>query len=235
MQLEKQVRFITLILGSIAGFCDTLTYTSANGLLSAHITGNFILFASRLVRTSDLISWLRLITFPVFVLSVIAGGWISRRSAHRRWLLACEGIVLCLAGLVCMLSLLFNPIDKNLHEGITYPVALAIVFGMGLQNAYGKLFTADTYGPTTAMTGNVTQWAIDLWHLFKGIKEPDVIARAKAQSFLILSFLAGCLLGALAGRFIGLSAAVLPGLLLVILYGSPSHNRSSIGAPSIKK
>ena len=73
------------------------------------------------------------------------------------------------------------------------------------------------------MTGNVTQWAIDLWHLLKGIKEPDVIARVKAQSFLILSFLAGCLLGALAGRFIGLSAAVLPGRLLVILYGSPSH------------
>ena len=124
MQLENQVRVITLILGSIAGFCDTLTYTSANGLLSAHITGSFILFAGRLVRISDLISWLRLITFPVFVLSVIAGSWLARRSAHRRWLLACEGIVLCLAGLGCMLSLLFNPVDKNLHKGITYPVAL---------------------------------------------------------------------------------------------------------------
>lgn len=220
MQPERQVRFITLMLGSIAGFCDTLTYTSANGLLSAHITGNFILFASRLVRTSDLVSWVRLITFPVFVFSVIAGGWIFRHSTHRRWILACEGLVLSIAGLASILSLLFNHIDLQLHETIAYPVALAIVFGMGLQNAYGKLVAADTFGPTTAMTGNVTQLAIDLGRLIKGDRQPDVMTRTKNQSLLVTSFLAGCLLGALAGRFIGLSAAVLPGILLMALYWS---------------
>jgi len=218
MQLEKQVRSITLILGAVAGFCDTLTYTSANGLLSAHITGNFILFASRLVRASDLVSWIRLVTFPVFVIAVIIGSYSSRRSSNRHWLLACEGVVLCVAGLAGILFLVFHHTDMQLYEAVAYPIALAIVFGMGLQNAYGKLYAADTYGPTTVMTGNVTQWAIDLGRFLKGVREPGVITRAKNQSFLILSFLAGCLLGALAGRFIGLGAALMPGLVLLFLY-----------------
>jgi uncharacterized membrane protein YoaK (UPF0700 family) len=223
---EKKIRLITLILGTIAGYCDTVTFTSANGLLSAHITGNFILFAGRLIRTSDLISWVRLLAFPVFVLSVITGGWIARRPQPRRTLLLIEGLVLCIAGMTAFLLKLNNPLY---YDTFMYPIALAIVFAMGLQNTYGKLFTADVYGPTTAMTGNVTQWAIDMGRMIKGLqkptaglenrKDPQTIDSFKKQSLLITAFLIGCLAGALVSRFVGLGAVLLAGIALLITPG----------------
>jgi len=213
MHSAKQVRLITLILGIIAGYCDTVTFTSANGLLSAHITGNLILFAGRLIRTSDLISWVRLLAFPVFVLSVIIGGWIARRPQPRRLLLLIEGLILCLAGAVAFLLKLGDPLYYNVY---IYPIALTVVFAMGLQNAYGKLFTADIYGPTTAMTGNVTQWAIDLGKLIRGTKDPLTLDSFKKQSLLILAFFFGCLFGAVVSLFIGLGAILLAGMTLLL-------------------
>ncbi|WP_431210426.1 DUF1275 family protein [Puia sp. P3] len=49
-----------------AGFCDAITFTKADELFSAHVTGNFILFAYDLVNEADYVTWVRLLTFPVF-------------------------------------------------------------------------------------------------------------------------------------------------------------------------
>ena len=47
------------------------------------------------------------------------------------------------------------------------------VFALALQNTFGRLFPKETHGPTTMMTGNVTQASLDLGNLlFKG---PDTI------------------------------------------------------------
>ena len=90
-----------------------------------------------------------------------------------------------------------------------YCLAMMIVCAMGLQNAFGKLYPKETYGPTTMMTGNVTQWALDL----KAI--PSTTSSFKKISFTITGFLFGCFAGAIAGKFIGLESVVFAGVVLL--------------------
>jgi uncharacterized membrane protein YoaK (UPF0700 family) len=100
---------------------------------------------------------------------------------------------------------------------LEYGVVMPIVFAMGLQNAFGKLFGKETYGPTTIMTGNVTQAALDLWEMMKAKFSNDMLLKSfKNQSYTIGGFLIGCLLGAVAGEVTGLSAVLLPGIALII-------------------
>lgn len=85
-----------------------------------------------------------------------------------------------------------------------YAVVMATVFAMGLQNAFGKLYAKETYGPTTMMTGNVTQASLDFGNLLKnGFKDPDAIISLKKQMITIFGFLTGCFLGALLGSSSG--------------------------------
>lgn len=67
------------------------------------------------------------------------------------------------------------------------------------------------------MTGNVTQASLDLWEIVKDKFKNDVALKSlKNLSYTIAGFLIGCLIGAVAGEFIGLSAAILPGIALLV-------------------
>lgn len=215
---EKQnnIWFVTLILTIIAGYCDSITFVAADKIFSAHVTGNFIVFAYQMVNGADGDTWIKLLTFPIFMLSVMIGGWISARFANRHFLLLCEGIILILGGGI---AYSLGYID---HSEITWPmylVTMIVVFAMGLQNAFGKLFAKETYGPTTMMTGNVTQASLDLGNLLKnGLKDVDVLLSFKKQLVTIIGFLTGCFLGAVAGKFFGLGTLILPGAAMIICY-----------------
>jgi uncharacterized membrane protein YoaK (UPF0700 family) len=97
---------------------------------------------------------------------------------------------------------------------------MVTVLAMGLQNAFGRLFPKETHGPTTMMTGNVTQASLDLGNLlWKGFKaDPLSLESIKKQLFLLGGFLTGCFLGGLLAKCIGLRAVVLPGLIMTIFY-----------------
>ena len=212
MDQQNAIRNFTLLLSIIAGFCDTLTFVTSNEF-SAHVTGNFIVFAYDIIKHADGESWMKLLSFPVFVAAIITGGWIIGKLSGKYSILIFEGIILLISG-VTMLAIKHFDIDSIwLRHGIILP----IVFAMGLQNAFGKRFSKDTYGPTTMMTGNVTQAALDLWEVIKDKFKNDVALKSlKNQSYTIGGFLVGCLIGAVAGEVIGLSAALLPGIVLLI-------------------
>jgi Protein of unknown function (DUF1275) len=53
MKQLQNVWFITLLLSSIAGYCDTATFVAADRIFSAHVTGNFIVFAYQMVNYTD--------------------------------------------------------------------------------------------------------------------------------------------------------------------------------------
>jgi uncharacterized membrane protein YoaK (UPF0700 family) len=211
MKESQQIWFITLLLSAIAGFCDTATFVAADRIFSAHVTGNFIVFAYQLVNHTDAYSWVKLITLPVFIISVIFGGWITSKTSDRYLLLLSEGVVLTLSGVA---ALPYQMYTQSIW--MMYAVVMLIVFAMGLQNAFGKLFSKETHGPTTMMTGNVTQAALDLGSLFR-LKFGDVSIKLSLKKNLTTlgGFLAGCLLGAILAKRIGLCAVLLPGILLV--------------------
>jgi uncharacterized membrane protein YoaK (UPF0700 family) len=212
MDQQNTIRNSTLLLSIIAGFCDTLTFVTSNEF-SAHVTGNFIVFAYDIIKRADSESWMKLLSFPVFVAAIIVGGWVIIKLSQKYSILIFEGSILMVSGTI-MLVIRYLNIDSI---WLTHTVILLIVFAMGLQNAFGKRFSKNTYGPTTMMTGNVTQASLDLWEIVKDKFKNDVALKSlKNLSYTIGGFLIGCLIGAVAGEFIGLSAAILPGIVLLV-------------------
>jgi uncharacterized membrane protein YoaK (UPF0700 family) len=70
------------------------------------------------------------------------------------------------------------------------------------------------------MTGNVTQASLDLGNLlWKGFKADHLsLESIKKQLFLLGGFLAGCFIGGILAKCIGLQALLLPGLGMTIFY-----------------
>ncbi|GGF22585.1 YoaK family protein [Flavobacterium limi] len=215
MEIQKNIWYVTLLLTMIAGYCDTVTFVAADSIFSAHVTGNFIVFAYQIIKGSDVHAWIKLLTFPIFILAVIVGGRIALKSVNRYTILFWEGVILVLSGIA---SYVFGYLE-NFSEWTMYAVAMSTVFAMGLQNAFGKLFAKETHGPTTMMTGNVTQASLDLGNLIKnGTNDADSFLSFKKQMVTIFGFLIGCFLGAVAGKFFGLGTLILPGAAMIICY-----------------
>lgn len=215
METKTNIWYVTLLLTIIAGYCDTVTFVAADSIFSAHVTGNFIVFAYQIVKGIDLNAWVKLLTFPVFIIAVIAGGRIALRVTNRYTLLFWEGLILLLSGISVYAFNYFGIIS----EWTMYAIAMTTVFAMGLQNAFGKLYAKETHGPTTMMTGNVTQASLDLGSLLKsGFKDANVLLSFKKQLITIFGFLIGCFLGAVAGKFFGLGTLILPGIAMIICY-----------------
>lgn len=218
MEQPKYISQFTFLLAAIAGYCDTVTFMAADTIFSAHVTGNFIIFAYQMVKGSGSHAWIKLLTFPVFILAVMTGGWIS----NQRTLLGAQGVILLLAG---TLACIFGLYSTTLKEWPVYLTAMLVVFAMGLQNAFGKLFSRLTYGPTTMMTGNVTQASLDMGTLFRmQMKDAATFQHLKNELTTIGGFLAGCIAGALLAERLGLSVLLLPGLALITCYFSTHTN-----------
>jgi len=223
---DNKIWSVTLILTVIAGYCDSITFVAADKIFSAHVTGNFIVFAYQLIQGGNGDAWIKLLTFPVFIIAVMTGGWIATRFINKHTLLYCEGIILIVSGAIAY-SLGYLP-----DRAVTWPmylVTMMIVFAMGLQNAYGKLFPKDTFGPTTMMTGNVTQLSLDLKGLlFSGFSDIDYLKAFKHGLITVSGFLVGCYFGAYVGKLFGLVGVVLPGIAMMICY---YYSRSAVAAP----
>lgn len=215
MEIKTNIWYVTLLLTIIAGYCDTVTFVAADSIFSAHVTGNFIVFAYQIVKGIELNAWVKLLTFPIFIIAVIAGGRIALRVTNHYTILFWEGFLLVLSGLAAYVFSYFGIIS----EWTMYAVAMTAVFAMGLQNAFGKLYAKETHGPTTMMTGNVTQASLDLGTLLKkGFKDAEVLLSFKKQLITIFGFLIGCFLGAVAGKYFGLGTLIFPGIAMIICY-----------------
>lgn len=208
MDSGKSVGLTTLILTAVAGFCDTATFVAGGAIFSAHVTGNFVVFAAQVARGQDASAYVKLITFPVFIIAVIAGGWLIRKTYP---ILMIQGVLLTLTGILAWQTQL--PV-------LTDIIVMLTVFAMGLQNAFGKMFAKATHGPTTMMTGNVTQAALDLGSLIFN-RDTDLTPTyqsLKRISITIGGFLTGCIGGAVLGRYSGLGCLLLPGVAMLLCY-----------------
>ncbi len=215
---EKQynIRFLTVLLTLTGGYCDSLTFVAANKIFSAHVTGNFIVFAYQLIVGADSAAWGRMLAFPVFLVSVMAGGWLIAKFSSPHFLFFCEGMALLIGGAIVY----FGGITK--YSGMTsikYLATMIVVFAMGLQNAVGRCFKEETYGPTTMMTGNVTQFALDVRsYLSSGFTSTASLTKIIRELTTLGCFLTGCILGAYVGHQFGLVGMVLPGIIMVLVF-----------------
>lgn len=212
MDEKKNIAYISICLAFAAGFCDAATFTAAGELFSAHVTGNFVVFAYDLIRGAEANSWLKLLSFPVFTIAVITAGWFAPSMKSGYTLLLIEGLILLVAG---GLDIVFGRPGSMWAAIMPYVVVLA----MGIQNAFGRLYTTAAYAPTTMMTGNVTQLTLDIAKvLVPGVWNSDRRPAFAKQFIVIGGFLAGCIAGAFLAAHFGMFTVALPGVLLLLLF-----------------
>lgn len=215
----NKITFTSIILSFVAGYADTSTFIGANGLFSAHVTGNFVVFAYDMITHQTASSWVKLISFPVFIVSVIFSTLLINRSPSFKKrinkLLAIEGTLLILTGITALFYKNENP-----YGFFNIVIPMMVVFALGLQNAYGRFFAKEVLAPTTVMTGNVTQLFIDITHYFIYDTQHKQELKTKVinQSYVALPFFAGCIAGGLITKWIGLSSIIFIGMLMMLLF-----------------
>jgi uncharacterized membrane protein YoaK (UPF0700 family) len=200
-----------------AGFADASSFVGADGIFCAHVTGNFVVLAADLARHARADEWLKLATFPIFVVSVLTTSWVYRRSyaelgqATARRLLALEATLFGAAAAVGMVAPASAP-------GVSRAAVVALlVTAMGIQNGFHRL--RPTLGAmTTVMTGNLTQWLVEL---VMPTSTPDPSKR-RALSVVLASFAAGCVGGGWGVAQLGFGALAVP-MVFALLARSRIH------------
>ena len=216
----------TFLLSLISGFTDTAGFIALGGLFTAHVTGNFVLAGASLVRSETAGVVPKLVMFPVFALIVSATFLISRRLESNG-----RNAILILLVLEAVFLFAFAVVGSFFQSGIKVTMtetAITItgalgVTAMAIQNALMRQHLKK-FPQTTVMTGNVTQFAIDLTKRFL---LPKTDERNETNESLIkigtaiAGFLCGAICGALAVSNFGLLAILLPcALTLLAAFGA---------------
>jgi uncharacterized membrane protein YoaK (UPF0700 family) len=215
MQRRVNVGLMSGLLSFVAGYADTTTFTCANRLFSAHVTGNFVVFVFSVVTNAHLGVWMNLFAFPSFVAAVVACSRIVNYSKYPGNVLRIEALLLLIAGTIAAILKLLA-METSFE---TFLLAMLIVFAMGLQNGFGKLYPYTTYSATTIMTGNVTQLTLDfVRYIRRGKRSVELSKALRRQGLVIGFFFSGCLIGGIISHFTGLPAIILPGLIMLFFW-----------------
>jgi uncharacterized membrane protein YoaK (UPF0700 family) len=214
-QRMVNVSVMSAVLSFVAGYADTTTFICANRLFSAHVTGNFVVFVYSVVTDAHLSVWMNLFSFPCFVAAVAASSWIVNTSKSPGNVLRVEALLLLVSGMIAVILELAN-METNFA---IFLLAMLIVFAMGLQNGFGKLYPYTTYSATTIMTGNVTQITLDFMrHIRRPNRTVELRKGLRRQGLVIGFFFTGCLIGGIISHFTGLSAIILPGMVMLYFW-----------------
>lgn len=215
-----------LIMAFSAGFVDTSTFTVADGLFSAHITGNFVVFAYKLSSHPQLRDFINLISFPVFILAVILTRKMDSHYKNEKGIFASIGIFLMVAGCIAFL------LKQNyIATGFVYhSMLMLIVFSMGIQNTVTRLYTNSAFGPTTVMTGNVTKAILDFFSYISTQRTFEKLIELQKSLVLLTGFSIGCIFGALISARFGLVSMLIPGVLISVFF-TVSSRKTSLSLP----
>jgi uncharacterized membrane protein YoaK (UPF0700 family) len=220
------LKALPAVLSIVAGSADVISFVGLGGLFVAHITGNLIILAARLVADVRVGS-APILSVPVFI-AVLA---LTRVLAA---VLEAKGIAplrsLLLLQFLLLTGFMVLGIAAGTHAAANAPLTVvAAMFGvaaMAVQNALVQI--AVKGAPSTAvMTTNVTRFTMDIGELLLG-RDPAEVAAARRRAAdtwpAIVGFAAGGGLGAALFAAVGISALALPAggalvaLVVVVLW-----------------
>jgi uncharacterized membrane protein YoaK (UPF0700 family) len=203
---------LAALLSFNGGFVDTAGFLGLQGLFTAHVTGNFVTLAATLVMgTHGVVA--KLLALPEFVLIValarVAGTFMRARQWPALPILLVTKVGFLLAFFV--LAVTFGPFPDS-----DAPAALltgfAGVAGMAVQNAVQRVHFA-SIPPTTLMTGNTTQAALDAVDLMQGTAGDNAaVVRGRFARTLsgIVWFAGGCAFAAALYYWVGFWCLAVP-------------------------
>jgi uncharacterized membrane protein YoaK (UPF0700 family) len=198
-----------------------------HGVFTAHITGNIVLFAASLAIGLQETDYLKIITFPVFILGVVIatsiyGKVVKDESHHQRLLLLMTSILIFSALTTNYLSFRNGNIDLG---WVDVAVTIALVIAMATQNAIHHFIP----GPmTTVMTGtimNTTAALTEKFLLGRTIYNNGISDSAPLNSlWRIFSFGIGCVIAAFMTMKIGLGSVIVPAITMLLVLSLERKN-----------
>jgi uncharacterized membrane protein YoaK (UPF0700 family) len=216
------LKLLPVVLSVIAGSADVISFLGLSGLFVAHITGNLIILAARLV-TNVRVGVAPILSVPVFILALALTRVLTAVLEAKK-----------IASLQVMLLLQFALLAGFLAFGIAAgshadaDAAVAVwsgmlgVSAMAVQNALVQISVKGA--PSTAvMTTNITRFTMDIGEVLLGTDPGEVAAARRRASHTwpaIVGFAAGGAAGAALFAAVGISSMALPaGGALVALVG----------------
>lgn len=200
----------SFLLSLVSGFVDTAGFVALFGLFTAHVTGNLVLAGAAIVQAKEVGVLSRLLMIPVFMASVAVASLLAHRARRYGWpvltlLLVCEAIAL---GGFMVIGVALEPLlNSDAKEQAISLIGATGVLAMGIQNTLMRE-AVSAFLPTTMMTGNVTQFMIDLVQLVNArrywIMSPTAVAelvKVRARFARTVPVLTGFVLGAACGAF----------------------------------
>ena len=201
-----------LILAFTAGYCDTATFVHMHGVFSAHVTGNFVLFAAALISGLNTADYLKLATFPVFLLAVLCGSYLFV-SAARRKASGLLRMLVAITALMLLASALAGLVRTDTGNA-DIAVTLLLVLSMGLQNTLHHFIPG---AMTTVMTGTVVTTTARFARKLLGDDTLPPLAPGTTSTFALMClFAAGCLGGAVLAHGAWPFALLLPSALMIL-------------------
>jgi len=201
----------------VGGYVDVVGFVLLFGLFVAHATGNIVMLGVGLAGDAGgLVT--KLLALPVFVGSAAATYALIRwRDARGQ---PCQVLVLALQAVLLLAFMLLTVRALPAASPDVPAVMLAGLVGvaaMAVQNVGARaVFTH--LAPTTMMTGNVTQVAIDLVDLALARGRPDAALKARIRKTWppVAAFALGAVSGAIGVLAAG-AWSLAPGVALVAL------------------
>jgi uncharacterized membrane protein YoaK (UPF0700 family) len=215
-------KLLPFVLSITAGGVDVISFLGLGGLFTAHITGNLVILAAKLVAGEQSpVSYL--ISVPVFM-AVLALTRLLAAGLERLKIASLVPLLLIQFLLLAAFFALCRSAGPRLDPNTTIMILAGMlgVSAMAVQNGLARISLRGA--PATAvMTTNITLFTIDVGQvLLGGNASSTVRARERARNTwpAIVGFLLGCALGAACEAAFGLHSLVLPaafGLLAVAL------------------
>ncbi|MFS0784718.1 YoaK family protein [Bacillus sp. 1P06AnD] len=205
-----------MLLALVGGFLDAYTYITRDGVFAIAQTGNTVLFAVRAASTEYNGAIQNIPPFLAFIAGVLAAEHIRGRLAkHRRAVLLLECLILFIVGWL----------PASVPNMI---VTMSIAFVSSLQIATFNKLENWSYN-STITTGNLRTAAQASYGAFVEHNK-EAMRKFKAFSGIILSFIAGALIGTFFSTYMGktsiwIAAGII--LLTVILYQRSKTNMES--------
>jgi uncharacterized membrane protein YoaK (UPF0700 family) len=214
---------LAALLSFNGGFIDTAGFLGLHGLFSAHVTGNFVTLGAALVfGTHGIIG--KLLALPEFILVIVfarlAGTALRARQAPvLRVMLVATGLLLLAFFLLAVCCGPFSDPDR--------PIALLTGFtavaAMAVQNGLQRIHLAHL-PTTTIMTGNSTQFSVDLADLLlvpPAARTPETRLRFARLATAMVTFIAGCAASAFLYWLWGFWSLALPVIVAAIAAALP--------------